>query len=202
MKRLFYLLLSAIILASCDIPIGGWSDPTYSKVSSSYVTSYVKPEKVHFKRYTDGTYRLYFEGKRYEYLATGRDKEVFDSLAKANKDITYNAASQFLRKSNAGLVTAVFPNIREIHIVAVNDYDAGHLSGAIIDELVEIELDSCFDYVKNGYAGEKEVRHKKLLSDVNWLEEKLLLNSMNLTITPSSKNNKVKVLYFNSSLVL
>ena len=52
-------------------------------------------------------------------------------------------------------------DIKSVHVVCENDFDANHPAGANVDDILTISLESAYPYIKNGYKGYNSQRQNE-----------------------------------------
>lgn len=128
------LLFFSGLLFSCseETVISG---ATYCK---TFITGYLTPETISVEN-ANSEIKLTFKGK---IITSGK---TFDELSKYYNDLTYN------RYVVNGPRIAVNDSVCKMTIKTVDDFDASHLAGSDISDLVECQYVSYYDYIHNDY---------------------------------------------------
>lgn len=111
------------------------SGATYCK---TFITGYLTPETISVEN-ANSEIKLTFKGK---IITSGK---TFDELSKYYNDLTYN------RYVVNGPRIAVNDSVCKMTIKTVDDFDASHLAGSDISDLVECQYVSYYDYIHNDY---------------------------------------------------
>ena len=100
-----------------------------------------------------------------EFISSQTDPVEFERLASRNGDVSYN------RWINEDPVFYEFPvafsyDFGSLHITSEADWDEEHPAGTFLDDIVQVEMSSYAEYIRNGYTGPVEVCYKKLVSEL------------------------------------
>lgn len=159
MKPPLFLLLSCILFSACGkdklAPIDG------KRYSKTFYTGYLLPET--FNIANGGTGELavgsedvipiLFQGQVVTPVSYG---ELFNSIADKTGGGNYNNYLVYP-------VIAVSKNIVSVNLMSNADFDASHPAGTPLDDLVIFHALTSYDFIQNGYKGERyKTIHKKL----------------------------------------
>ena len=101
-----------------------------------------------------------------EYISPQTDPVEFERLASRNGDVSYN---QWINEDPVFYKqpVAFAYDFGSLHITSNADWDTEHPAGSLLDDIMQVEMSSYAEYIRNGYTGPVEVCHKKLASELS-----------------------------------
>ena len=93
---------------------------------------------------------------RVSFKSVGKEKELYDSLCVAHKDLSYNRRIYLINDilSNSFLT----PDVISYEITCESDYDALHPAGTSLKDCVGLEFTSFQEFIDSGYAYEPKTK--------------------------------------------
>ena len=149
MKKIVYIMLIASLLFSCSEKES--SDADVIK-SSHFITEFIVPTGVKTKTNSVGDLFLCADGEIYKTWGN-KDSEEYKK-AKYFCDL-YNDNS-YKGSGYPGLTAALAYPIENLTICCATDFDANHPAGEPLDDIVELDFQTYYDYVKSGYTSYKD----------------------------------------------
>lgn len=159
-------IVTAFILSGCDRSVEYWMN--------SYIQVYVEIDGLHICQYGPGAFCFISgNGRTATFKDSGESKDWFDKVCSLNRDVNYNRTVHL----PAGMphIMAFTPNIVSIDVICNDFYDSEHLTGASLNDCVQISYTSAGEYIKNNYEGSDPISIKKRLSEVRQEDLAVLL---------------------------
>ena len=149
MRKILFLAFVAIAFCSCAEKDA--SDAGGSK-SSHFITEYFVPTSVNVSANSIGDLFLCADGEIYKTWGDKNSEEY--KKAKYFCDL-YNDNS-YKGSGYPGLTAALAYPIENLTICCATDFDAKHPAGEPLDDIVELDFQTYYDYVKSGYTSYKD----------------------------------------------
>ena len=176
-KYLFCLLFAALALCGCKKDeyrgeTGVWPTPYL-------ITNYLLIEEIscfHHENQANNAIYLRFSGENiYDAKAT---EDKFAYLSNMYNDTSFTGST------HPGAYSALAYPFDEITLSCNSDYDAEHLAGEPLDDIVKLKFESYWDFLQNGYqypewytekvCGYGRVPYELYLSELNSNNSKLV----------------------------
>ncbi len=149
MKRFLFLIVAISFMNSCkessdDVTIG-------SHISPHFISAYLVPTKIEVLSNAPGHLYLSATGEVYK-TSANKGSANYDKVQYFSNlygDTSYNRASQSFNNALA------YP-IDKITIYCKKDFDDKHSAGEPLDDIVKLDYQSYYDYVKSGYTSYKD----------------------------------------------
>lgn len=144
MKRLIFFALAALTLCSCkkdEDPgeTGVWPTPYM-------ITNYLLIEKIscfHYENQANNAITLRYSGE--DILNVKATKEKFAYFNKMYNDTSFSGCTY------PGAYSALAYPFDKVTLSCNSDYDAKHLAGDVLDDIVKLQFESYWDFLQNGY---------------------------------------------------
>lgn len=133
-----FLSIIVFLLSSLLCSCSEENDITGTTYSKTFITGYLTPETISTEN-TDFGIKLTFKGG---VITSGKNFEV---VSQYYNDVTYN------RNVIYGPRIAINDSIHLMTVNTIGDFDALHLAGSDITDLVECQYISYYDYIHNNY---------------------------------------------------
>ena len=151
MKRVIFLSLAAVLLCmGCDV--------SKTILFKSYITIYYYSENIQLRITDAGNIAIYREYTSkedniktavYSFKSKGEEKKIYDELCKIHNDLSYNQKRSYIRFTDWGICSAI--DFREIDVVSNKDFDAEHLAGTSLKDIVRFVSISPKKFIDSGY---------------------------------------------------
>lgn len=146
MRKTIFSLLSTVLLislCSCD----RWTHDGFGEWRRSYVEGYTIPQRIKVLQSEDiSAVDVLTSGVQFiisgEALVEGVE---YDALCKKAGDMSYK------RPYSGPPIIALAQDIQKVSLIALDNFDAEHLTGMNLSEVVDITFTSVALYIKNGY---------------------------------------------------
>ncbi len=160
MKKLIflYVLSATTLISSCT------SDDDGAIYTKNYVMIYIEPTELMADDSVDSYgIVLNFEG---QYI--GQDDDGFAELAEKYGDTHYN------RRTARYLHNAFTEDLEYINITSRTDYDATHLAGALLNDIVMVSFTQHYTYVQSNYKDWSKSSVADYISNINSANYKMI----------------------------
>ena len=149
MRKILFLAFVAIAFCSCSEK--ETSDAGGSK-SSHFITEYFMPTSVNVSANSIGDLFLCADGEIYK---TWGDKNS-EEYKKAKYFCDLYGDNSYKGGHYPGENAALAYPIENLTIYCATDFDAKHPAGEPLDDIVELDFQTYYDYVKSGYTSYKD----------------------------------------------
>jgi hypothetical protein len=163
-------------LASCD--------HSYPYYAESFINCYYEITGVSVKPSIYPSSNISFialNGRSGDLTSSGEDLEWYRSICAQNNDVTFNREIWLLLRMPETI--ALTPDMVSLEVTTNQDYDDLHPAGSSLNDCVMIEYWSAYPFIQAGYKPDKkdgwsyhpEFYHKKLLSELQAEDLKIVL---------------------------
>lgn len=150
-KNLLFLSVLSLIIFLVN---GCWGDsPNVRKhhVFKSYITKYSNSKDIELDLSGRGNIVILYKelSGSCDFKSKGADKARYDSLCKANNDLSYNKKRDYMAFPTWGVTSAM--HITNIEVVSDKDFDATHPAGNSLKDIVRLVSNSPKKFIDSGY---------------------------------------------------
>jgi hypothetical protein len=159
MRKLLLVLALSALFAGCEEKIG--EGGTYYIFLRSYVTCYHDVQDIQLWNYnyyispSQGVKGIVlgFRGDEIgNFESTGAEKETYDALCEKYGDMTFNRDVKMFTNLPNDLPNALSVDFVSVDITSNADFDAGHLAGSSLGDIVMFNAWSFKPYIDSGYT--------------------------------------------------
>lgn len=150
---------SILIILGALFFISGCAPMYVDRVCPSYVTSYqyltgirlAELPQAGAKNYIE-ILPLYDQARECDLNSRGEQKEKFDGLCQKHGDVSYNRIRSLPTFGSTDLISFADRDFSMIEITSDNDFDAEHLAGTSLGDIVRFLGWSPIRYIQSGYS--------------------------------------------------